>query len=175
MWGPERVVKCYFLLDIRAGVCYNGNRTMEKFVNFRDVLTPVGVYILLLQGTVVYVGKSKNVFARLSKHWTNMVRYRKGLPMYGGHESRKVILFDDVEVKFCAVDELDREEIGLIQKHLPQHNNHHCVERYDLRHIPAFQELLARAKKRQIPNYLRRDLGTITKTKPTKINGIRPL
>jgi hypothetical protein len=131
---------------------------MEKFVQLSEVLRPTGVYALLNQGKVVYVGKSKNIFRRLSEHYSNQVRVRKGKPCYGaGHGGRgPAILFDDVRVKYCAIDRLDAEETKLIQEHLPPGNVHHVVPRYDMRGIPAFQELLKRARARGVPNYLRR-------------------
>jgi len=129
---------------------------MEKFVHFREVLTPSGVYCLLYDGEVVYVGKSKNIFHRLSSHYTNLVRVRKGKPPYHNKAASEVVVFDDVWVKYCARDALDAEEAKLIQQHLPKYNTHHVVPRYDLRNVPAFQELLKRARGRNVPNYLRR-------------------
>jgi len=129
---------------------------MEKFVHFREVLTPSGVYCLLHAGEVVYVGKSRNVYMRLSNHYTNLMRVRKGKPPYHNKHVAQVIAFDDAWVKFCPRDVLDAEEAKLIQQHLPKYNTHHVVPRYDLRNVPAFQELLKRARSRGVPNYLRR-------------------
>ena len=129
---------------------------MEEFVRFREVLTPSGVYVLLHHGKVVYAGKSKNIFSRMSKHYTGMVRHLKGMEPYRNHDG-PVILFDDVMVKFCAVDVLDLEEVQLIQRYLPQYNIRLNRPRYDLSHLPAFQELLSRARNAsgRAPNYAR--------------------
>jgi hypothetical protein len=118
---------------------------MEKYVQFREVLHPSGVYMLLRHEKVVYVGKSLNIFARLSRHYTNLQRKRAGKPPYGNHAG-PVIEFDDVQARFLPVDELDREEVKLILLHLPEFNMHHNYVPKDLTHIPAFRELLLKAK-----------------------------
>jgi hypothetical protein len=131
---------------------------MEQFVQLREVLHPSGVYALIRSEKVVYVGKSLNLFARLSKHYTNLQRKRAGKPPYS-NAAGPVIDFDDVMVKFCPVDVLDREEVKLIQEHLPQHNTHHNVVPKDLTHIPAFQELLRKARLKEGPVIARRPFG----------------
>jgi excinuclease UvrABC nuclease subunit len=140
-----RRTKYIFRLTFGVG-CVILIEMMENFVRFREVLTPSGVYVLLRQERVVYVGKSKNIFSRLAKHYMNQQRVLRGLPAYNREREGPVIRFDDVRVKFCAVDVLDREEVKLIQQYLPQHNTHHVVPRYDLSRIPAFREMLERAR-----------------------------
>lgn len=135
---------------------------MEEFVPLPEVLRPSGVYLLLRHQAVVYVGKSKNLFARLSAHRNNMLRSMKGLPVYA-REASEVVIFDDVRVKFCAVDMLDKEEVVLIQRYLPQHNGHHNVPRYDLSNLPAFQELLKKARRHRTPTYARLPLTQIAR------------
>jgi hypothetical protein len=131
---------------------------MEKFVQLREVLHPSGVYALIRLEKVVYVGKSLNLFARLSKHYTNLTRKRSGKPPYS-NAAGPVIDFDDVMVKFCPVDVLDKEEVKLIQQYLPEHNTQHNVVPRDLTHIPAFQELLRKARLKEGPTIARRPFG----------------
>lgn len=126
---------------------------MEDFVRFREVVTPVGVYCLYWQGTVVYVGKSTNLFARLGKHYVKMQRHLKGLPPYDQNEGPPVV-FDDVWVKWVPIDILDREEVRLIQRFQPRFNVLLNRPKVDLNHIPAFRELLAKARRQ--PSVLRR-------------------
>ncbi len=130
---------------------YNA-QIMEKFVRWREVLAPTGVYLLLWRGEVVYVGKSLNLYSRLSTHYTNMRRRLRGLTPYDDH--REPILFDDVMVMFCPRDMLDKEEAALILRHQPTHNVQHKHPALALGHIPAFQELLARGRRQ--PSVLRR-------------------
>ena len=136
---------------------------MEKFVQFREVLHPSGVYALIRSEKVVYVGKSLNLFARLSKHYTNLQRKRAGKPPYGNH-SGPVIDFDDVMVKFLPVDVIDREEAKLIQQYLPEHNIQHNIAPKDLAHIPAFQELLRKARLKEGPAIARRPFGYVQRS-----------
>ena len=128
---------------------------MEDFVRLREILTPVGVYALLWQGTIIYVGKSTNLLARLSMHYTKMQRHLKGLPPYEGHHAPPIV-FDDVWVKWLPCDKHDREEVRLIQKYQPRYNVAYNRPKVDLSHIPAFQELLAKARKH--PSVMRRTI-----------------
>jgi len=139
---------------------------MEDFVRLREVLTPVGVYMLYWQGTVVYVGKSLNIFYRLSTHYNQMLRRLEGKLPY--REKGPPILFDDVYVKWVHVDKLDREEIALIQRYQPIHNTRLNRKSYDLSHIPAFAELLKKAKKS--PSVLRRSFPRVT---PLVVDGFK--
>lgn len=141
---------------------------MENYVQLREVLHPSGVYMLLRQGKVVYVGKSTNIFARLSRHYTNLQRKRRGLPAYD-NRAGPVIEFDDVQARFLPVDELDREEVKLILLHLPEFNMHHNYAPKDFTRIPAFQELLLKAKKLgHLPYIDRRPLGFTTRPMPKR-------
>lgn len=126
---------------------------MENFVRLREVLTPVGVYALLWQGTVIYVGKSVNLLQRLSMHYVKMQRHLKGLPPYESHHSDPIV-FDDVYIKWVPVDMLDREEIRLIQRYQPRYNVLMNRPKVDLSHIPAFAELLRKARRQ--PTIIRR-------------------
>lgn len=123
------------------------------------------VYLLSFRGKVVYVGQSLNVFTRIGQHHQHMVRGRKGLPPYrnGGHEIT-VVIFDHVQIKPCLKRDLEREELALIQQHLPCHNKlmkrEANTEKYaSLRKLPGYQELIKktevsqlRMKKRKLPS-----------------------
>lgn len=134
-------------------MCYTSRR-MEGFVRFREVLTPTAIYVLRWRGEIVYIGKSRNVYGRLAKHRQNLARKRAGLRPY--LNDGKVFEFDDVWVKWVAIDELDREEQRLISKYRPKANVRLNHPTYDLSRIPAFKELLAKSRARSVPNYIRR-------------------
>jgi hypothetical protein len=122
----------------------------EDFVRLKEVLAPVGVYVLYWQGKVVYVGKSLNIFGRLSTHFVQMRRRLNGAAPYAQHQPP--ILFDDVGVKWCTVEEINRVEIGLIARYRPRYNTQHLPPHSVAMRIPALKELLARAKKQPVVN-----------------------
>lgn len=96
---------------------------VEDFVQFSVIGGTSGVYLLLLKGEVVYVGQSLNVFARIATHWCNLQRVRRGkLPYSASFYDMAVFLFDEVRMKLCLVQDLDREELALIQRFRPKHN-----------------------------------------------------
>ena len=90
---------------------------------FEDVTTLLrsGVYILVKRGVVIYVGKSKSLYSRIytHKHFAN--RGAKGktiaswLPVKG-------MQFDEVHIRYCHVDALDRVETETINKYKPHYN-----------------------------------------------------
>ena len=125
---------------------------MEGFVHFREVLSPTAVYVLWWRGKVVYVGKSKNIYARLATHKQNLMRKRNDLTPYA--DKSAPFEFDDVWVRFMPVDELDREETKLILHYRPKYNIQLNHPSYDMSKVPAFRELLAKA--RRSPTVLRR-------------------
>lgn len=96
---------------------------VEDFVQFSVIGGTSGVYLLLLKGEVVYAGQSTNVFARISTHWVMLQKHRKGKRPYGTQfQEAEVYLFDEVRMKLCLVQDLDREELALIQRFRPKHN-----------------------------------------------------
>ncbi len=115
-----------------------------------------GVYALLLQGVVVYCGKSTNVFARIGNHWQNMRRAQKGLrvPLDRG----KVLVFDEVLIKQCAKRDLNREELELIQFHQPLHNEQLKRVAKDVRGSTAYQALLRKVEVQETREVKRRKL-----------------
>lgn len=73
---------------------------------FVEYISPelIGVYVLCLEGDIIYIGQSTNVTARLREH------------------RRKGKVFDCVYVRYCAEAELDRIEVSMIRKHKPKNN-----------------------------------------------------
>jgi excinuclease UvrABC nuclease subunit len=130
---------------------------MDEFKDFSWCLRPSGVYLLLLRGTVVYVGKSKNVASRLAEHYRSLVRYRKGKPNRPAQPWLDVVLFDQAKVKFCLEEDLDREEIVLIQRYLPQYNKlmKRPPPRPGFENLPAIADLIRRGRNRETPLKIR--------------------
>lgn len=84
---------------------------------------PCGVYALLRDGKVVYVGQSLNVFARVATHWNNLRRALRGKRVSSGTWQDVVVNFNEVRFKRCSEGDLDAEELKLIQRYIPQHNH----------------------------------------------------
>lgn len=84
---------------------------------------PCGVYALLRDGKVVYVGQSLNVFARVATHWNNLRRALRGKRVSSGTWQHVVVNFNEVRFKRCSEGDLDAEELKLIQRYIPQHNH----------------------------------------------------
>lgn len=122
------------------------------FCGLPSVMQPTAVYALLRAGKVVYVGKSTNVYARVARHWQNLMRIRAGKPAYDDNTIRAVH-FDSVMVKFCAKADLDTEEFALIQRYMPQHNImlKRVASKIDVAKIPTVAEIFARARERKRP------------------------
>ncbi len=80
-----------------------------------------GVYALVCQLRVVYIGKSINVLSRISTHRNNMRRKIRGKPTSLSVQ-RPVIIFDRVFVRFCPENELDMWEFRMIDKYKPEMN-----------------------------------------------------
>jgi hypothetical protein len=92
---------------------------MAMLEGFMDV-TPIlrcGVYALVREGVVVYVGQSKKPLARIEAH--RSLWGRKKAP---GWLPIKAILFDEVHVMPCRVEDLDRLERALIDLYKPKFN-----------------------------------------------------
>jgi hypothetical protein len=91
---------------------------LDGFVDVSVVLMP-GVYALVRDGIVVYVGQSRRPLARISAHKSNWGR--KGLPAWMPVSLRGV-LFDEVHVLPCRLEELDRVEAAMIELYKPRYN-----------------------------------------------------
>lgn len=91
---------------------------LDGFVNVSVALLP-GVYALVREGVVVYVGQSKRPLARISAHKSNWGR--KAMPAWMPASLRGV-LFDEVHILPCRLEELDRVEIAMIELYKPRYN-----------------------------------------------------
>lgn len=89
---------------------------------FTDVSTilAAGVYALVYNGEVVYVGKSKSMLGRVYTH-AKMWRDKRGgkvpswLPVKG-------VLFNAIHIRPCRVEDLDRIEREMIELYKPKYN-----------------------------------------------------
>ena len=102
----------------------NSASTGLREADFVDLpIFPSGVYLLLSSGRIVYIGQSVNLFARISKHRSNLVKYREGKPILGHSVGeRRVVIFDQVKVYFAPIKELDALEFELINRYQPAAN-----------------------------------------------------
>lgn len=91
---------------------------LEGFINVSAILR-CGVYALVRDGVVVYVGQSKKPLARVSAHRSNWGR--KSMPAWMPASLRGV-LFDEVHVLPCKVEQLDALERALIELYKPRYN-----------------------------------------------------
>ncbi len=92
---------------------------LEGFVNTSVMLKP-GVYALVREGVVVYVGQSKKPLSRIEAHrslWGR--RQRSPAP---GWLPIKAILFDEVHVLPCRIEDLDIVERAMIDLYKPKYN-----------------------------------------------------
>lgn len=88
---------------------------LEGFVDVTAVLR-AGVYALVRNGVVVYVGQSKHPVSRVEAHRSLWGRKRVAwLPIKG-------MLFDEVHVLPCRVEDLNRVEAALIDLYKPKYN-----------------------------------------------------
>lgn len=93
-------------------------QVLEGFINVSAILR-CGIYALVREGVVVYVGQSKKMLARVSAHKSNWGR--KAMPAWMPASLRGV-LFDEVHVLPCRVEDLDRLERALIDLYKPKYN-----------------------------------------------------
>lgn len=89
---------------------------LEGFVNLSASLKP-GIYALLCQGVVVYIGQSRKPLSRIEAHRSLWGRKKAPgwLPIRG-------ILFDEVHVLPCRIEQLDEVERALIDLYKPKYN-----------------------------------------------------
>lgn len=94
-------------------------RVLEGFVDASVMLRPA-VYALVRGGVVVYIGQaSKAAIARIEAHRSNWGRKR--LPAWMPASLRGV-LFDQVYVLPCRVEDLDEVERTMINLYKPRYN-----------------------------------------------------
>ena len=91
---------------------------LEGFVDVTAILR-CGVYALVRDGAVVYVGQGKKMVARVEAHRSNWGR--KSTPAWMPVSLRGV-LFDQVFVLPCRVEDLDRLERAMIDLYKPKFN-----------------------------------------------------
>jgi excinuclease UvrABC nuclease subunit len=91
---------------------------LEGFIDVTPVLR-CGVYALVRDGVVVYVGQGKKMIARVEAHRSNWGR--KSTPAWMPVSLRGV-LFDNVYVFPCRVEDLDRIEAAMIDLYKPKFN-----------------------------------------------------
>lgn len=91
---------------------------LEGFVDVSAIVRP-GVYALVREGAVVYVGQGKRPSARIEAHRSNWGR--KAVPAWMP-QSLRGILFDEAWVMPCRVEDLDRLERALIDLYKPRYN-----------------------------------------------------
>lgn len=94
-------------------------QVLEGFVDASVILRPA-VYALVRGGVVVYIGQaSKAAIARIEAHRSNWGRKRVPAWMPA---SLRGVLFDQVFVLPCRVDDLDEVEAKLINLYKPRYN-----------------------------------------------------
>lgn len=90
---------------------------------FLDVspLLRAGVYALCKRGVVIYVGKSKSLYARVytHKHFANRGAKGKAVPSW---LPVKGIQFDEVFIRPCRLEDLDALEAQMINLYKPRYN-----------------------------------------------------
>jgi excinuclease UvrABC nuclease subunit len=91
---------------------------LEGFIDVTSVLR-CGVYALVRDGVVVYVGQGKKMIARVEAHRSNWGR--KSVPAWMPVSLRGV-LFDQVFVLPCRVEDLNRIEAAMIDRYKPKFN-----------------------------------------------------
>lgn len=93
---------------------------MDGFVDATEVLRS-GVYLLCAKGTVMYVGKAKQLCTRIYTHRQAWARKRRGLENAPWLRA-KAIPFDQVLIRPCAEKEMDALERALIAEYRPRYN-----------------------------------------------------
>lgn len=96
--------------------------TLDGFTDITPILR-AGVYALARRGTVIYIGKSKSLYARIYAHRNLANRGQKGhkVPAWFP-QSLKGIVFDEVHIRPCRLEELDALEAQLINLFKPKFN-----------------------------------------------------
>lgn len=89
---------------------------LEGFKDVSVMLKP-GIYALVKNGVVVYIGQAKRPLTRIEAH--RSLWGRKTAP---GWLPIKAILFDEAHVLPCRVEDLDRLERALIELYKPKYN-----------------------------------------------------
>lgn len=91
---------------------------LDGFIEVSPLLT-CGVYALAKEGVVIYVGQSKKMLARIAAHRSNWGR--KSTPAWMP-ASYRGMLFDQIFIRPCRVEDLDRLEAQMINLYKPRYN-----------------------------------------------------
>lgn len=92
---------------------------LEGFINVSAIAKP-GVYALIRDGVVVYIGQaSRAMVARIEAHRSNWGRKRAPAWMPA---SLRGVLFDEVWVLPCRIEDLDEVESAMINLYKPRYN-----------------------------------------------------
>lgn len=93
---------------------------LEGFADVSWILKS-GVYALLKNGVVIYIGQSKGMISRIYTHKTAWGAKSRGKPSPDWMPT-KGILFDEVWVRPCSLDVLDELEREMIDLYKPKFN-----------------------------------------------------
>lgn len=93
---------------------------LDGFTSVSEILGP-GIYALIRRGVVIYIGKSKSLYQRIYAHRTTASRAARGksIPTW---LPAKGFVFDEVWVRPCRLEDLDRLEAEMIAKYRPKFN-----------------------------------------------------
>jgi excinuclease UvrABC nuclease subunit len=95
---------------------------LEGFLNVGQILRS-GVYALVHRREVVYVGRSKTMLVRIYSHRNIAADKRRGKNKeFPSWYPIKGIVFDDVWIRPCPTEDLDRVEREMIAKYRPKYN-----------------------------------------------------
>lgn len=101
---------------------WNSRMELAGFQDISKVLT-CGVYALGFKGVVVYVGKSKSMYSRIYAHRNLWNQGRKGrLQPAWMPTSVKGMLFDEVYIRPCTLEQVDALEVEMINRYKPKYN-----------------------------------------------------
>lgn len=100
---------------------------LEGFTDISSLLRPA-IYILLRDGEVMYVGKSKHPLFRIQSHKNQhlyLKNKKKSIKTVYGKRYVKEIPFNEIKLLPCDEDKLDETEIALIKQLNPRYNYIH--------------------------------------------------
>lgn len=99
-----------------------GRIVLDGFVEVSPVLRS-GVYALCAKGSVIYVGKSRAMIARINAHRRAWIDKRKGAkPWLSDSLGIPALLFDEIHIRPCAPHLLDALEEEMINLYKPRYN-----------------------------------------------------
>ncbi len=91
----------------------------DDFEDATVMLMPA-VYALMHHGVIVYIGQSKKPLTRIYAH---RIKWgKRKTPWLRAESQAKGMLFDEIWVKPCRVEDLDQIEGDMILKYKPRHN-----------------------------------------------------